>query len=158
MVSLTRWEPFREMVAWNNVVDRLLNDRWGQVPVMRPVPATGRALHNGDGRLLAIDLYATDKDVVVKAAVPGVRPEEVEVTVTDDVLAIRGEIKEEKGVETENYFLRERRHGTFSRSIALPVPVQAEKAEAVFEQGILTLTLPKIEEVRPKTIKVQTKK
>ncbi|NOZ05564.1 MAG: Hsp20/alpha crystallin family protein [Chloroflexi bacterium] len=156
MVSLTRWEPFREMAALNNVVDQLLGD-WGQVPVMRRWPVAGLA-SNGAGRLLAVDLYVTDKDVVVKAAVPGASPEDVEVKVTGDVLSIRGETKEEKDVQTENYYLRERRHGTFSRSIALPVPVQADKAEAVFEHGILTLTLPKVEEVRPKTIKVQTKK
>jgi len=146
------------MVDLNNVVDQLLSDRWGQVPVMRRWPFTGLTPYSGAGRLLAIDLYVTDKDVVVKAAVPGASPEDVEVQVTGDVLSIRGETKEEKDVKTENYYLQERRHGTFSRSIALPVPVQADKAEAVFEHGVLTLTLPKIEEVRPKTIKVQMKK
>jgi len=157
MRTLTRWNPFREIAILNNNVDQLLSDSWGRVPVRRQVPVNIRVSRNGTGHLLAIDLYETEKEVVVKTAVPGVRPEDVEVKVTGDVLAIRGTTTEEKDTKAENYYLRERRHGTFSRSIALPVAVQADKAEAVFEHGILTLTLPKVEEVRPKTIKVKMK-
>jgi len=151
-MSLTRWNPFRDMIALSNAVDQLFDETWGRVPV------TQRSPYLGMGRMLAIDLYETDKDVIVKTAVPGVRPEDVDIKITADVLTIQGEEKEEQDVKKENYHLRERRYGRFSRSVALPVPVQADKAEAVFENGLLTLTLPKVEEVRPKTIKVKAKK
>jgi HSP20 family protein len=94
---------------------------------------------------------------VVKAAVPGVKPEEVDVSIIGDILTIKGEHKEEKEVKEDNYFRKERRYGTFSRSVQIPVPVKTDKAEAVFDNGVLTLTLPKAEAVKPKQIKVKPK-
>jgi HSP20 family protein len=99
-----------------------------------------------------------DDEVVVKATVPGVKPDDLHITITGDVLTIRGEVKQEEEVKEEAYHIRERRYGTFSRSLPLPVPVLTDKAKAEFENGILTLTLPKAEEVRPKTIEVKAKK
>jgi HSP20 family protein len=110
----------------------------------------------GDGKL-AVDMYATDEEVVVKTAAPGVKPEDIDVNITGDVLIIRGETKAEEKVEEANCIRQERRYGAFSRSLALPSTVVADKATAEFENGVLTLTLPKAEEVRPKTIKVKAK-
>jgi HSP20 family protein len=102
----------------------------------------------------ALDVYETDDVLVVKGALPGVRPEEVDISVTDGVLTIKGETKSEEENKDENYHRRELRYGAFSRSVALPTRVDHDKAEAKFENGILTISLPKAEEVKPKSIKI----
>jgi HSP20 family protein len=102
-------------------------------------------------------MYETDDDVVVKTAVPGIKSEEIDVSITGDVLTIKGETKAEEKVEKANYVRQERRYGAFSRSLSLPSTVVADKATAEFENGVLTLTLPKAEEVKPKTIPVKAK-
>jgi HSP20 family protein len=105
----------------------------------------------------SIDMYQTPSEVVVKAALPGVKPEEVDITITGDTLTIKGETKASQEVKREDYIYQEHRYGAFSRSITLPSFLQSEKAEATFENGILTLTIPRAEEAKPKTIKVKTK-
>jgi HSP20 family protein len=95
---------------------------------------------------------------VVKMWLPGVKPEDIQVSVTNGVLTIRGEVKEEKEEKEKTYHLRERRYGSFSRSVSLPNDVSADKADADFENGVLTLTLPKAEEAKAKTITVKAKK
>jgi HSP20 family protein len=94
-----------------------------------------------------LDVYETEDSLMVKAALPGVKPEEVEISVTGDTLTIKG----------ENYHRRELRYGSFCRSVPLPTGVNHHKAEAVFEQSVLTVTLPKAEEAKPKTIKVNAR-
>jgi len=146
MSSLVRWEPFREMISLREAMDRLFDE------------AFTRPMSLFDGWMLPlVDMYQTEDEVVVKATVPGVKPDDLHITVTGDVLTIRGEVKEEKDEKNATYHLRERRSGAFSRSIPLPTSVEADKAKAVFENGVLTLTLPKAEEVRPKTITVKAK-
>jgi len=144
---LQRWEPFREMLSLRNAMDRLFEDSF--VRPSRLWPELGGEL--------AVDMYQTANDVVVKAALPGLKPEEVDISITGDTLTIKGEHKEEKEVKDEDYFYKERRYGGFSRSVAIPVQVKSDKAEATFENGVLTLTLPKAEEVKPKQIKVKAK-
>ena len=95
--------------------------------------------------------------MVVKTTVPGVRPEDIEIDVTGNILSIRGERKAEKEVKEENYIRRERSYGRFSREVSLPGGVLADKAEADFEDGVLTITIPKAEEAKPKVIKVKSK-
>jgi len=102
-------------------------------------------------------MYETDQEVVIKTSVPGVKPEDIDITVVGDTLTIKGETKAEEKVERANYIRQERRYGAFSRSLTLPTSIVAEKAKAEFENGVLTLTLPKAEEVKPKTIKVKAK-
>jgi HSP20 family protein len=145
-MTMIRWEPFREMTSLRDAMDRLFEDSF-----VRP------SLFWADGGRgqLPIDMYQTDNDVVVKASLPGFKPEEVDISVTGDTLTIKGEHQEEQETKDENYFYRERRYGTFSRSIPIPATVKSDKAEAVFEDGVLTLTLPKAEEVKPKQIKVK---
>jgi HSP20 family protein len=106
---------------------------------------------------LPVNMYQTPDEVVVKASVPGLKPDKVDISITGGTLTIKGEHKEEKEAEEENYIYKERHYGTFSRSTLIPVKVKSDKAEAVFEDGILTLTLPKAEEVKPKQIKVKAK-
>lgn len=145
MSELIRWDPFREMLSMRSMMDRILED-WER-------PSPGGALLGGP----ALDLMQTPDEVVVRMMIPGVKPEDIEISVTGDVLSIRGEVKFEQAKETARYHVRELRHGSFARSIALPAPVVADKAEARFQDGVLTLTLPKAEEVKPKMISVKPK-
>lgn len=105
----------------------------------------------------AVDLYQTDEAVVIKASLPGINPDDLKISVTGDVLTIQGEQLAERENKEATYHIRERKWGSFSRSLSLPVPVQTDKATAEYENGILTLTMPKAEEIRPKTITVKTK-
>jgi HSP20 family protein len=147
MSNLTRWEPVREMMTLREAMDRLFDD------------AFTRPLSHRDGgwSAPAIDMYQTDNEVVVKAALPGFKAEDVQINVTGEVLTIRGEVKREEEQKEKAWHLREQRWGSFERSIALPTDVVSEKAEADFDNGILTITLPKAEEVKPKTITVKAK-
>jgi HSP20 family protein len=109
-----------------------------------------------DGELM-LDVAQTDNDVIVKASLPGVKPDDIHISVTGDVLTLRGEVKEEKIADEASYHMRERRYGAYSRAVSLPTSVVADKAKAEFENGVLTLTLPKAEEHKPKTITVKAK-
>jgi HSP20 family protein len=147
--SLVRWEPWSDLVSLREAMDRLFEDS-----VVRPRAGWLAPL---GAESLAVDMYETDEEVVVKTAVPGVKSEDIDVSIIGDVLTIKGETKAEEKVEKADYVRQERRYGTFSRSLTLPSTVVADKATAEFENGVLILTLPKAEEVKPKTIKVKAK-
>jgi len=106
----------------------------------------------------AMDMYETDQGVVVQLSLPGVAPEDVNVTVTGDTLTIRGQFKADEGESKRQYLLRERVHGSgeFTRSVMLPRDVQGAKAEASFKNGVLTLTIPRAEESRPRQVRIKT--
>jgi len=111
-----------------------------------------------DGRVRpALDIYETPEQLVVKATLPGIKREDVGVKVAGDTLVIRGETKEERDEKDERYLLRERSHGTFHRAIVLPEGLDTEKIEALFEDGTLTVTLPKTEKAKAKTVEVKVK-
>jgi HSP20 family protein len=135
------------MMTLREAMDRLFEESF-----VRP-----RGEWEGESRRYSapMDIYATDKDVVVSMAVPGVDPDSVDITVDGNTLNIKGEI--EGPLENVNYVLQERPYGAFNRSIRLNVPVDADRAEASFDQGILTLHIPKQEEVKPKTIRIESK-
>lgn len=149
MTNLVRWDPFHDLVSLREAMDRLFEESF-----VRP---QGRWLAPVGVETLAVDMYETDDAIVVRAVVPGVKPEDLDVSVTGDTLTIKGETRAEEEVKEENYIRRERRYGSFCRSLLVPIPVVADKAEAEFENGVLTLTLPKAEEVKPKAIKVKAK-
>jgi HSP20 family protein len=107
---------------------------------------------------LALDVTETTDDYLVKASVPGVNPDDIEVTYNNNVLTIKGETKVEKDVEEKQYLLHERRYGSFSRSFSLPSNIKADAIQASYENGVLTLRLPKAEEAKPKRIPVQAAK
>jgi HSP20 family protein len=149
MSHIVRWEPFRELVSLREAMDRLFEESFVR-------PGGGRLAPAGI-EIPAVDMYQTDDAVVVKSAIPGIKPEDIDISITGDTLTIRGETRAEEEINEENYIRRERRYGSFCRSLALPLPVVTEKAEAEFENGVLTLTLPKAEEVKPKAIKIKAK-
>jgi len=149
MTQLTRWDPFRDLISLREAMDRLFEES-----VVRP--QSGELAPRAAGTL-AVDMYETDEAVLVKTDIAGVDPEDIDISITGDTLTIKGETRAEEDVERENYVYRERRYGAFSRSVTVPVPIEAEEAEAEFEDGVLTLTLPKSEEVKPKSIEVKAK-
>ena len=150
MSNLTRWEPVREMMTLREAMDRLFDDAF-----TRPFSLSREGGSSWSSP--AIDMYQTDNDIVVKAALPGIKADEVQINVTGEVLTIRGEMKHEEEQKERAWHIREHRWGSFERSIALPTDVVSEKAQADFDNGILTITLPKAEEVKPKTITVKAK-
>jgi HSP20 family protein len=111
---------------------------------------------NGEGAF-PVDLSETEEEVIVKASLPGVKNEDLQISVTGDTLTIKGETQSDQEDKGHSFYRRERRFGTFQRSFALPAKVDADQADASFENGVLTLHLPKIPEVRPKTIEVKAK-
>lgn len=147
MANTVRWEPLREMMSLRQAMDHLFDES-----VIRPTGWIGGAFGAP-----AVDMYQTENDVVVKATIPGIQPDDLHINVTGDVLSIEGEIRAETEAEQASYVVRERRFGRFSRQIGLPAPVKCDKAQAEFEHGVLTLTLPKVEEVRPKQIPIKVK-
>jgi HSP20 family protein len=105
---------------------------------------------------VALDVAESDDEFFVKASLPGINPDDLEITFSDNKLTIKGEVKEENEIEEAHYHLRERRHGSFSRSIKLPTSIEVDGIEAKYESGVLELHLPKIEEVKPKKITINT--
>jgi len=136
------------MMTLREAMDRLFDD------------AFTRPLSVRDGWTMAspsIDMYQTDNEVVVKASIPGLKAEDVQINVSGDVLTLKGEVKQEEERKDKAWHIREHRFGSFERSIALPTDVKSDKAEAMFENGILTITLPKADEVKPRTINIKAK-
>ncbi len=146
MSNLTRWEPMREMMTLREAMNHLFDDAFTRPLSISAVSA-----------MPAIDLYQTDDEIVVKAALPGIKPDEVQISVTGDVLTLRGEFKRQEEQKEATWHIREQRSGIFERSVMLPTEVQTDKSKADFENGILTITLPKAEAVKPRTISIKAK-
>jgi len=140
---LTRWDPFRDMLSMRRAMDRwfdrTLEPSWSETPVWD----------------LALDVVENKDEFLVKASLPGINPDDLEITFTENVLTIKGETKEDKEIKEEQYHLRERRQGVFSRSISLPNRVKSDAIEASYDSGVLTLKLPKVEEVKAKRIAIK---
>ena len=140
---LTRWDPFQEMLNLRRTVDRLFDNanpdhewqptQWG----------------------LAVDVVENKDDFIVKASVPGINPDDLDISYADDTLTIKGEIKSDKDYQEDHYHLRERRYGSFARSISLPTKIKGDAIEASYQNGVITLRLPKSEEVKPKRIPIK---
>lgn len=151
MANLVRLEPAREMLSLREAMDRLFEESF-----LRP---GSFGVSDSASAVLPLDMYETENDVVVKAAIPGVKPEDIEVTVTGDLLSIKGEFRSETEEKDEkrNYHRQERRYGNFCRQVALPTGVNADACAADFENGVLTLKLPKVEEAKVKKVQIQSK-
>jgi len=142
-----RWRPRRDLLNIREEMNRLFDDFFSGWPERR------RGLLEGEWAP-SVDVAETDEDIVVTAELPGVKQDDVEISVVDDVLTIKGEKKEEKEVKEKNYHRIERSYGSFQRSLSLPVGVQSDKAKATYKDGVLKVTIPKSEEARPKQIKI----
>lgn len=149
MATLMRWEPFRDLITLRDAMDRLFEDSFFRTSL------AWREVEGERVMRLPLDVYMTPEEVVIQATVPGLKPEDVQITLEGDTLTIKGEVK--PPIENVDYILQERPYGQFSRTLTFNIPIQADKAEATFENGVLTLVVPKAEAIRPKTIKVKTR-
>lgn len=145
MTQLIRWDPFREMMTLRSAVDRLFDETFIGNRVFEPTTWS-----------LPLDVAETEEGYEVKASLPGIDPSDIDISLTDNVLSIKGETKSEKEVEEARYHLRERRHGSFFRSVTLPTPVAADAVDATYQAGVLTLRVPKAAEAKPRKIAVRT--
>jgi HSP20 family protein len=145
MSNLIRWEPFREMASLRRMMDRMFDD------AMLETPEEWQSQNWG----LALDVMEKDDEYIVKTSIPGIKPENLEITYNNNVLTIKGETKEENEIQEARYHMRERRFGTFSRSITVPSSVKSDDIQAEYDAGVLTLRLPKAEEVKAKRISVK---
>lgn len=143
-MTMARWEPLAEFRRMDEMMDRLWGEFFG-----RPVGAWSQ---EGGEFFCPMDVYQTKDHVIVKAIIPGVGPDDLEVTFSGQQLTIRGELQEAKD---EEYLLHELRHGTFTRTVLLPEIVDTSKAEAAYENGVLGIRIPKREEVKPRSLKVK---
>lgn len=142
---LMRRDPFREMMSLQRALDRLMDTSLGE-----------QENWSGNTWGLALDVIEEEDHYLVKASVPGIQPEDLDITFTNGALTIRGEVKDEREDERGEYHLRERRFGSFARTISLPTAIESDKIAAEYKDGVLTLTLPKTEEVKPRRIAVKT--
>jgi len=146
--SLTPFQPFRGFTSLQGQINRLFNEAFDRT--------------SEEGNLTswapAVDIYETEHNLVVKADLPDIKPEDLDIRVENNILTIRGERKFEKKVDDNNYLRVERAYGSFSRSFSLANTVNTEAIQADYQNGVLTLSIPKREEAKPKQIKVRVEK
>jgi len=148
-MAIVRWEPFRELLSTQDRFNQLFNQTFSNF-----FGPEGQELSRG-AWAPPVDIYETGNNLVIKAELPGIDPKDVEVRVENGTLAVSGERKSEKEVKEGNYHRVERSYGSFHRSFNLPPTVSSENVTAEYKDGVLTLTLAKREEAKPKTIKIQ---
>lgn len=146
-MAIESWDPFREAVSLRDAMNSLFQESF-----IRPGGLAGQQAHVA----LPLDVSESQDAFVVKASLPGVRPDDVQISVQGDVLTIRGESTAEEEKDGDRWHLRERRFGSFQRTVSLPTPVNPDQAEAQYEHGVLTLTLPKSEAAKPRQIKIKS--
>jgi len=144
MRTLTRWEPFRGATSLQDQINRVFNDVLERTGEESSLTAWAPA----------VDIYETEHELVLKADLPDIDPKDLDIRVENNILTIRGERKFEKNVNEENYLRVERSYGSFTRSFTLANTVNSEAIKAAYENGVLTLSIPKREEAKPKQIKV----
>lgn len=148
-MNIVKWEPFQDLVTLRSAMDRLFADSFVRMPHVTEVD---------DGSLApAVDIFEDADKIGIKASLPGVKPEDIDINVTGNSVTIKGTTESEKEVKDENFVRKERYYGTFARTIALPTGLKIDKAEATMANGVLTLEIPKAEEVKPRAIKIKAK-
>lgn len=142
MSALIKWSPFFEM----DDMEKMFSE------FMPTLPAGQK------GYVPAVDMYEEKDNVIVEAQLAGIDPDKVDISIENDILCIKGESEKKSEVEDKNYYRKEIRRGSFYRTIPLPAHVMGEKASAIAEDGVLKISIPKSPEVKPTTIKIETKK
>jgi HSP20 family protein len=150
-MSIIRWEPFRGLVSTQDHFNQLFNDTFARA-FGDQQEVSPRAW------IPPVDIYETGDSLVLKAELPGINPDDVEIRVEDSTLYLKGERKFEKEVKEENLHRVERSYGTFTRSFSLPNTIDSDEVKAEYQNGILTLTMPKREEAKPRSIKINVSK
>jgi len=147
-MELVPWRPFGELGSFRNEMDRLWNRFLGETPLARTIT---------EEWFPSVDVTETKDKLLITAELPGLEVKDVNVTVSGDILTIKGEKTKEEEEKDEHYYHCERYRGSFQRSFRLPVNVQADKVDATFDKGVLKVTFPKAEEAKKKNIKVKVK-
>jgi HSP20 family protein len=147
MSSVIRWSPISDLMSLHSAMDRLFGDTFGVPGQSRTVGAVGEGY-------LPLDIYQTDKEWVIRAAVPGVDPSAVDVTVDGGQITIKGEITSPPDARSESYWLRENFYGKFTRQVTLPEDAMGDQARAQFVNGVLILSVPKAQPAKPKSVKI----
>ncbi len=147
-MAITRWDPFRDFLSIQEEIAKMFEKAFG-------TPRSLAKLTAEEGWIPTIDVYEKDKEVIVKAELPGLTAKDVDVSVDEEALTIKGERKFEEEVKEENFYRLERRYGNFQRVIPFPTPIVVDKVKASFKDGILEVRLPKLEEAKPKKVKVK---
>ena len=147
MSNVIRWSPISDLMSLHTAMDRLFGETFGLPGQSRTVGAVGEGY-------LPLDVYQTDKEWVIRAALPGAEPSTVDVTFDGGQINIKGEITPPAGAQPESYWLRENFYGKFSRQVTLPEDALGEQARAQFVNGMLILTVPKAQPTKPKSVKI----
>ena len=147
-MELVPWRPFGELSSFRKEMDRLWNRFLGETPLARTFV---------EEWVPSADVSETKNDIVIKAELPGLEAKDVEVSISGDILTLKGEKKKEEEEKDEHHHYLERYYGSFQRSFRVPVNIKADKIEATFEKGVLKVTLPKAEEAKKKEIEIKVK-
>jgi HSP20 family protein len=146
MAAMARWDPFRDLMSIQNELNRLFGRTYGG--------EAGAPAATGSW-VPPLDVYETKEDFIVTMDLPGIEPDSVDVTVEDSTLTVSGSRELSSETREENYLRVERRYGQFSRSLSLPASADANKIDAHFDKGVLTISVPKAEEAKPKKITIK---
>ncbi|GIV96389.1 MAG: heat-shock protein Hsp20 [Herpetosiphonaceae bacterium] len=147
MTELARWNPTTEILSLRDAMDRLFEESF-----VRP----WSLFWNGNGKFRpAMDVYETGDSYIVELTVPGLKPEQFDLTVTQTTLTVKGNVTQEERREQATYHLRERHYGNFVRTVEFPTTVNPDKVQAMLEHGILRIEVPKAEEAKPKKITIK---
>lgn len=152
--AVAPWRPFSELPQWEREMDRMMEDFFGR----RFLPRWPERWFRTEGLQLhapAVDVFEEKDEIVVKAEIPGIEKDSIEVNLSDHILTIKGEKKQEEEVKEENYYRSERSYGSFVRTLELPKDVQADKVKATFKNGVLEVRMPKTEQAKAREIKVK---
>ena len=145
-MALMEWKPTSDLLDIRNEMNRTFDHFFGHRP--------SRIVLRKGVWSPSVDIAETDEEIAVKAELPGMTKEDVNISITDNILTLKGEKKQENEIKEENYHRVERSYGGFQRSFALPTGIQPEKVKATFKNGVLNINIPKAEEVKPKQIEI----
>jgi HSP20 family protein len=144
-MNLIRWQPFRDLLTLQERMNSVLND---------PYARLGSPMESASAWFPPVDIHEENDRIVLRAEIPGISREDIELSVENGTLTLRGEKKQEKQVESENAFRQERFYGSFVRSFVLPALIEPDRIQATYRDGVLEVVIPKAEEAKPKKIKV----
>ena len=150
-MAIVRWDPFRDVMTLQDRMNRLFDQ------TMSRTRADDEEGFTASTWAPAVDIFETAESLVMKAELPGVSREQIDIQVRDNTLTLKGERKFERDVKDENYLRVERSYGAFQRAFSLPATIQKDRIKAVFRDGVLEVSIPKAEEAKPKQVKIDVK-
>ncbi len=148
-MPLVKWSPLKELEEMRRDMDRLFDEFFAAVC---PLEQTGSRVV-----IPGVELFDQQNELVLRAELPGVVKEDIDLTITKDAITLKGELKRDEAVKAEDYYIAERLYGTFSRTVQLPFEIEEDKVEATFKKGILEVVMPKKEDAKAKEVRIEVK-